>query len=92
MSVLVAARNRPSALTVEPMNLPYLVTRRVPIGLIDLVAETWIPLAYSVPTWWWPNGTVVAYAAPAPATTSTGGAGDDDACGAGAVQQSGGDR
>src|SRR6266508_2571632 len=49
-SALLAARNRPSGLTVEPMNLPVWVSRRSPSGLMIWLLETWIPLAYSVPT------------------------------------------
>ena len=58
--MLVAARNRPSGLTVEPMNLPDCVSRRSPSGLMIWSSETWIPLAYSVPTWLWPNPPVEA--------------------------------
>jgi hypothetical protein len=60
LSVLVAARNRPSGLTVEPMNFPNWVTRRSPIGWMIWSSEIWIPLAYSVPTWLSPNPTVEA--------------------------------
>jgi hypothetical protein len=50
-SVLVAARKRPSGLTAELMNLPYWVSRRSPMGFRIWLSETWIPAAYSVPTW-----------------------------------------
>jgi hypothetical protein len=58
--MLVAARNRPSALTVEPMNLPNRVSTRSPSGLRTWSSETWIPFAYVLPTWLWPNPTVDA--------------------------------
>jgi hypothetical protein len=68
--VLVAARNRPFGLTVEPMNFPYGVITRSPSGLMIWSSETWIPVAYWVPTWFWPNTVVSADAIPAPATTT----------------------
>src|SRR5689334_5986007 len=49
------------------MNLPNWVSRRSPSGLMIWSDETWIPLAYWVPTWLSPNTTVEAYVAPAPA-------------------------
>jgi hypothetical protein len=51
LSALVAARNRPSGLTEDPMNLPYGVTRRLPIGLMIWSLETCSPFVYVVPTW-----------------------------------------
>ncbi len=66
MSALLAARKRPSALTVEPMNLPYSVMSREPMGLITWLSETWRPLAYSVPTVWLPKAPVAAVAMPPP--------------------------
>jgi hypothetical protein len=60
LSVLVVAKNRPSGLTVEPMNLPNWVSKRSPSGLMIWLPETWVPLAYVVPTWLSPNPTVDA--------------------------------
>ena len=68
MSALLAARKRPSGLTVEPMNLPNLVTSRSPSGLITWSSETWSPLAYCVPTVWLPKTPVEAEAMPPPTT------------------------
>ena len=68
MSALLAARKRPSALTVEPMNLPYWVMSRSPMGLITWLSEIWSPLAYCVPTVWLPKAPVAAEAMPPPTT------------------------
>ena len=68
MSVLAAARNRPSGLTVEPMNLPYLVTQALAERLDDLVGGDLEPGVEVLPTWWLPKPEVLAWAAPVPAT------------------------